>query len=473
MKVLLIHLGLRDGDFNTFGKGLGTSQINHGLCIISAYAKSRGYKNIGLIDLRKLKGWDHFREEVRREEPDVVGISFMSCDFNAAKKATKIIKEVNPKIQIVVGGVHPTVATKEVADNHHIDHVIVGEGEISFVNLLNDIKAGRKTERIIKGVRPNLNELPFDDRELFEYRTSIKFTNFPGIFKGPMVSLVASRGCPFNCTFCAPHARTVFGAKVRYRNVDHVIHEIGELYEKYRFNSLAFYDYSLFLNKDWMHEFCDKFEREGFRAKIWGNCRADLICLHEESIKRLRKVGLRMIAIGMESGSQRMLDFMKKGTTVEQNIKAAEICKKNGIAIRGLFMVGLPTETKDDVRATLDLIRKIKPDVYSFSYFTPMPGTYLYDYCRDHNLSLIKSHDELGNMGPELPKIRGVDYKFLRRAVEEAMGYRFGGKIMGKFMRFAFVQTRKGNLLPLRYFLKYLYVRWILIRTALIGKERV
>jgi radical SAM superfamily enzyme YgiQ (UPF0313 family) len=471
MKILLVHIGLGDAGFGSFGKVALTSRINHGLCIISAYAKSQGYHNITLLDLRNMTGWDHFKENVIRYRPNVCGISFMSCDFNPAVKAANIIKEVSPETRIVVGGVHPTVATKEVASVKDVDHVVVGEGEISFVNLLDDIRAGRKTERIIMGIKPDLNELPFEDREIFDYETSIKFTNFPGFFKPPMVSIVTSRGCPFNCTFCAPHAKTMFGPKVRYRDVAHVIREIEELHDKYRFKSLAFFDYSLFLNKAWMHEFCDKFKQTGIQTQIWANCRADLISSNEEGIRRMSEVGLRMIAIGMESGSQKILDFMKKGTTVQQNIKAAEICKKNGIAVRGLFMLGLPTETKEDVQATLDLIKKVRPDVYSFSYFTPMPGTHLYEYCEKHNLSLIKSHDELADMGPNVPKIKGVDYEYLKGAVEEAMGYRFGGKLAGRIIRFFFVHARSRHLLALRHYLKYSYARWVLIRSRFIREK--
>jgi radical SAM superfamily enzyme YgiQ (UPF0313 family) len=472
MKILLVHIGLGDVGFGNFGKSAPTSRINHGLCSIGAYAKSRGYNDIKLVDLRKLKGWDHFRQNIKGYRFDVCGISFMSCDFNAAKKVVSIVREICPNARIVVGGVHPTVAPEEVMALDDIDHVVVGEGEISFVNLLEDIEAGRKTERIIMGVTPNLDDLPFDDRELFDYQTSIKFTNFPGFFKPPMVTIVASRGCPFNCTFCAPHAKTMFGPKVRYRSVAHVIEEIEQLYDRYKFRSLAFFDYSLFLNKNWMHEFCDKFEKTKIKTQIWANCRADFITSNEEGIKRMSKIGLRMIAIGMESGSQRILDFMKKGTTVKQNIKAAEICKKNGIAVRGLFMLGIPTETREDVAQTLNLIKQIKPDVYSFSYFTPMPGTHLYDYCEKHNLSLIKSHDELADMGPNVPKIKGVDYEFLKGTVEEAMGYRFGGKFVGRFIRYLSVRSRSRHLLTVRHFFKYLYARWVLIRSSLI-KEKI
>jgi len=464
MKISLIFCPLYgEGGFDSFGKTHWTSQIHPGLCSISAYTKSKGYKNIELIDLRKLKGWHHFKKEVKKRNIDVAGLTMMSCDFNNVNKAISIIKEVNKNTIIVVGGVHPTVATKDVALNKDTDHVIVGEGEISFVNLLDDIQNNRESERIIYGIKPDLNASPFEDRELFDYKTATKFVSgFPGIFKPPSVTMIASRGCPYNCTFCAPHAKIMFGKKVRYRSVDSVIEELKFLREKYHFRSLFFWDYSVTLNEEWMLEFAEKYEKNGFRAKISANSRADSICHNEKAIERLSKIGLKMLHIGYESGSQRILDFIRKGITVEQSIKATEICKKYHILVRGLFMLGLPTETKEDAQKTLNLIKKIKPNIYSFSYFTPVPGSYLWDYCKERNLNLMKSYDELADYGPSKPKIKGVDYDYLKSVLEEAFGLKFKSRLIGKIMRFIYTKTKRGKI---RYLFIWLYSKWVNFRS--------
>ncbi len=448
-----------EGGFNSFGKTHWTSQIDPGLCSIGAYAKSKGYESIELIDLRKLKGWDHFKEVIQEKNVDVAGLTMMSCDFNNVNRAASIIKEVNKKTIVVVGGVHPTVATKEVAANKDIDYIVVGEGEISFVNLLNDIQNNKKSERILSGIKPDLNALPFEDRELFDYQTVTKFVSgFPGIFKPPSVTMIASRGCPYDCTFCAPHAKIMFGNKVRYRSVDNVMEELKILREKYHFNSLFFWDYSVTLNEKWLWEFCEKYERNGFKAHISANSRVDAICRNEKAMERLSEIGLRMLHIGYESGSQRVLDFMKKGITVEQSIKATEICKKYHILVRGLFMLGLPTETKEEARETLGLIKKINPNIYSFSYFTPCPGSSLWDYCQERNLNLMKSYDELADYGPSKPKIKGVDYEYLRGIVEEAFSLKFKSRLIGKIMRYVYVKTKRGKI---RYLFIWLYSKWV------------
>lgn len=464
MKVVLIDPGFGPHSFNTFGQSHWSSVIHHGLCSISAYSKSKGFFNIELVDLRKLKGWNHFKEELEKKSPDVVGISMRSCDFNMVMKAVDVIKEINRKIVVVVGGVHPTVAPDEVATNDKIDYIITGEGEISFVKLLQDIEAGRSNGRIIVGVKPDLDELSFDDRELYDYHITLNLVNYPGIMKPPMVTLIASRGCPFDCTFCAPHSKIMFGKKVRFRSVDHVIDELKYLRDRYHFNSLKFYDYSFGLNVDWTEEFCEKYQANGFTAAILAQCRSDLIARNEQLLHRLKAIGLRMVIIGFESGSEKVLSFLRKRETVGDHLKSAELCKKYGILVVGNFMLGTPQETKEDALATLNIVRRIRPTFVSISYFTPVPGSYLYDYCQQHDLSLIKSYDELVTYAPSSPRIRGIDYDFLGHIADQMMGFGLGSQLFGKLAKFLYVKTK--NVLWFRQILVFLWAKWQTLKTS-------
>lgn len=459
MKVVLIDPGFGPHSFNTFGQSHWSSVIHHGLCSISAYSKSKGFSNIELVDLRKLKGWNHFKEELKKKSPDVIGISMRSCDFNMVMKAVDVIKEIDRKTIVVVGGVHPTVAPDEVATNDKIDYIITGEGEISFVNLLQDIEAGRSNGRIIVGVKHDLDELPFDDRELYDYHVTLSLVSYPGVIRPPMVTMIGQRGCPFRCTFCAPHAQIMFGKKMRSRSPDHVIEELKELRHKYDFKSIKFYDYSFTMNSKWVYEFCEKYRQAGFKAEILAQSRADLICGDEALLKTLKETGLKLMLVGFESGSQRILDLLRKGTTVEQNLNASRLLKKYGIMVGGSFMLGCPGETKEDIQTTVDLVKIMRPHFTSVAYFTPCPGSTLYDYCKEHGLSLLESYDELVTYAPGKPKIKGVDYAMLDRATEEIMGTRFGGKLAGKVMKFIYIRTKK--MLRLRQFLVYCYSRWV------------
>ncbi|MFC1576934.1 B12-binding domain-containing radical SAM protein [Candidatus Omnitrophota bacterium] len=455
MKIVLVDPGFGEASFNTFGDSHWSSVIHHGLCSISAYAKGKGFSDIELIDLRRLKDWDNFREEVRKKDPRVMGISMRSCDFNAVMKAVGIIKDLNDEIITVVGGVHPTVAPEEVIPNEKIDHIITGEGEISFADLLKRISRRERSDRVIQGVRPNLDELPFDDRELYDYSTTLRLVSYPGVFRAPMVTMIGSHGCPFNCTFCAPHAKTMFGSKVRFRSPENVIEEMKALRARYAFRSIKFYDYSFGLDAAWVDRFCNLLDANRFKIDILAQSRANLICKNEGLIKRMKSSGLKLMLVGFESGSQKVLDSLKKGTTVEQNIKAAQILKKHKVLVGGSFMLGSPHETREDVDASVRTAKIIRANFISVAYFNPCPGSELYEYCKRNGLSLTESYDELVTYAPLKPRIKGIDYEYLNKATEEIMGDRFGGKVSGKIIKFIYLKTK--GMLKLRHFLVYLY----------------
>jgi radical SAM superfamily enzyme YgiQ (UPF0313 family) len=126
---------------------------------------------------------------------------------------------------------------------------------------------------------------------------------------------------------------------------------------------------------------------------------------------------MKWAMVGFESGSQRILDFLKKGVTVEENIKAAQILKQYGLKIFANYMFGVPTETNDEVKKTVRMIKEINPDCHSPTFFTPYPGSYLYDYVMEKNLSLMNAHAKYDRSPASGEKIKGVDYQFLREVV--------------------------------------------------------
>jgi len=186
---------------------------------------------------------------------------------------------------------------------------------------------------------------------------------------------------------------------------------------KNNFNSLNIYDDTFTTNVNWVMKFCDEYEKK-IKRPFFFTSRANIICQNEDMIKRLREVGGEVIAYGGESGNQRMLNFLRKGTTVEQNIEAARICKKYKYKLLVSFMFGLPTETNDEMLDTLRVIKKINPDFTNLSYFIPLPGTDLYDYCIENDLSLVKKNDYTRGVG--IARIRGVDYRFVNWVYERA-----------------------------------------------------
>ncbi len=414
MKVTLIYPGI---GIKGFGKTKlfpldGELQwIQHGIASIGAYAKREGYE-VDLIDMRTLNSWEHFKNIMTLKSSDVIGISVSYLDYKSALKAFEVIKTINPKIETVAGGIFATLFPQELLKNDNINYVITGEGEITFTNLLDALKKGESFSRISKGITPDLDFLPNIDRELFDYKRELN-CYFAPRHPFPHVTMIAGRGCPYNCSYCQPAERSVFGRHFRMRSVENVIQELRDLRGKYDFKSITWWDDTFTVSPSWIYKFCDAYKKEGFNAEMLANSRADIICKNEEMIKRLSEVGLNWLVIGFESGNQRILDLLRKGTTVEQNYKAAEICKKYKIKILATFMMGLPTETKEEVKDTIRMIRTIKPEQPGPFYFTPIPGTDIYDYCIKNDLLLKDDPFEIQRTGNFIPKIKGVDYKFL------------------------------------------------------------
>jgi len=181
--------------------------------------------------------------------------------------------------------------------------------------------------------------------------------------------------------------------------------------------------------------------------------RADNICRLGNEIAEYKRLGLKAVIVGFESGNQRVLDFIGKGTTVEQNIEAAEILHRFGIKIVGNFMIGLPTETNGEIEDTVLLAKKIKPTIASCSFYAPMPGSDIYDYCLKNDLILEKDYVHLSR-DPRRPKIKGVDYIFATKALYQIVGSRFKNPLIRKIVGYAYKNLQRG---PAREILTQVY----------------
>ena len=426
MRVSLLYPGIAglSGGFNTAGRGMDSGWISHGLILLGASARAAGHE-VDLIDLRALRDWPHFRDELRARRPQVLGITMMSVDYNPAMQAINVVKELAPETVVVVGGPHPTLMTAELEANPKIDYIVTHEGEISFVDLLGRLERGERGARVIRGVPPDLDALPMGDRALFlnEWRKIGYDLGSPEVplagLPSPFVTIITGRGCLYNCSFCMPAEKLIFGKKVRRRSVDHVIGELKLLRAQFGFRSMMVHDDCLTEDPAWVTEFCRRYREEGFDQPWWCQSRADIIVRHEDMVRLMRGVGLAGFFVGFESGSQRVLNFLRKGTKVAHNLAAARICRRYGIKVWANYMLGIPTETAEEIKDTIRMLKQIDPDYYSPSFYTPHPGSDLYDYCLEHDLSLIKSHDSY-RRNPTEAKIRGHDYAFLQWALAES-----------------------------------------------------
>jgi len=434
MRIDLIFPGITFCGFNSFGKphSQDGSFIQHGLASISAYLKSRGH-SVRLIDLRKLKGWDHVEKVLLQSDARVFGISSMSVDYSVSETLAALIKKVKPGAIVIIGGVHPTVASDEVLQNLHFDYVIMKEGEISLDLLLREIEAGNKPDRLIMGEPVDVTTLPWVDRDIFDYEQSEGKNPLLSHMESPFISIVTSRGCPYKCRFCQPAERMVFGNKIKFRQVDDIINELCHLREKYAFKSFLIHDDLFILQPGFINAFVARYRELGFTQKFACQARADIIVNMESSIKLLAEVGMECLMIGFESGSQRILDFIDKGVTLEQSRKAVEICRKYNVRIYGNFMFGLPTETKADMDATVDFIRWMKPDYISPSVFTPYPGSYLYDYCKERDQILPISRERYRRNPLTGAKVKGVNTWLVNYQIFRCAPVAFSYRLVARF----------------------------------------
>jgi radical SAM superfamily enzyme YgiQ (UPF0313 family) len=426
LKTTLIYPGIAGRGWNSLQQGMDAGWISHGLASLSAAAKAHGFE-VDLIDLRALTGWDHFRQVLAQRDPDVVGVTMMSVDYNPARQALAIVKEVKPEALTIIGGAHVTIALQDSLRIPHVDYLVLHEGEVTFPKLLRAIESGAPPqERVLRGEVPDLDAIPFSDRDLFleEWKTWGYDLDSPEVpfvpeLPAPFVTIIAGRGCLYNCSFCKPGEDYLFGKRTRRRSVDNVLAELRSLVERYGIASFMFHDDCLTEDRAWVTEFTEKYVAEGFTMPFFCQTRADIVVRHEDMVARMARAGLRGYFVGFESGSDRVLDFIRKGTTVEDNLGAARVCRKYGIAIWANYMMGLPTETKEEVLETVRMMKRIDPDYYSPAFFTPHPGTDLYDFVVEHDLSRITDYDSY-RRNPTEPKIRGQDYAFLKRAMADS-----------------------------------------------------
>ena len=406
-KVTLVYPGIAVIGFDSLGgQQHDTISVNLGLAYIGSYIKKHSKHSVNLIDLRDVKSWNEYEKQLKERSPDIVGIYCNTVNVGNSLKCAEIAKKHG--FTVVMGGPHATLAPQSLLDSGSVDCVVVGEGEKSFLAILDDMDAGKTPQKIVQGKKVNdLDDLPFPDRDLYNMK---RILGGAGIFPYPSryVGIVASRGCYYNCAFCQPLEKKIFGNKVRTRSVANIVAEVKDVIQRYDANFIMFECDTLTTQKPWAMELCREMKPLGV---TWGaQSRADT--LDDELAAAMREAGCVVLFIGFESGSPRILDFLRKGIDPADSVKAAQICRRNRILIFANYMLGIPTETEDDLKLTYDLLRIMKPELHSPAYFSPIPGSDLFDYCDAQGL-IKTSHYEDFIRNPTLEKVKGIDYKLL------------------------------------------------------------
>jgi len=325
--------------------------------------------------------WKETENIIRSFKPDVIGISSMSTKIGSVKNIVEISKRIFPHIPVVLGGAHPSVLYKSALQQTKADFVVIGEGENTFADLINEFQNGGSNFDKIEGLAfqtsngkiirtsprsliADLDSLPFPDREsLYKLET----------YRPDDLSMImTSRGCPYNCTFCS----SIWERRVRSRSISNIIQEIEYLIDRFNTKNIYFKDDTFTINKKRVLEFCEAIKQKNIQVN-W-ECLTRIELTDEKLILKMQEAGMVYLKIGIETGSQRLLKATNKNITIDQIKKGADILNKIGQKWSAFFMIGYPDETEEEIYMTWKLIEEINPTYISMSIMVPYPGCEYY-----------------------------------------------------------------------------------------------
>ena len=378
-KVLLI----RPDQINTKFclKRLGIRHMPMGLLYLGAILKKIGV-DVKICD--EIVG-DSPEDSIKQYKPDFVGITIASPILYRATEIGETVKKYGCKY--IIGGPHATIRPRECFEKTKCDFVILGEAEDSIREFftsydLKDIRGlayKENGEVKINPIRPkqeNLDVIPFPAVDLInpkKYRGDTEMGFYVGKSENSM-RIFSTRGCKFECNFCARHI--VFGRRVRYRSIDNVMAEIIENSAKLNAKKLIFMDDTFTENPERVSKICEELIKLD-KDYIW-SCfsRVDLT---EDLVKLMHRAGCRLIGYGVETCSQKVLDMAKKNIEVEDIIRCFHLTRKLGIKTKAFIMVGLPGEDEIEFEKSLRIVKTLKADYVVVSVFTPLPGSEVFN----------------------------------------------------------------------------------------------
>jgi anaerobic magnesium-protoporphyrin IX monomethyl ester cyclase len=376
-------------------------RAGHEVEILDAFMMGSSFQKIGDTLLVGMP-YEKIKEEIRRRKPSIVGIANpFTCQAEHAIKVGNIVKEVDPSILTVVGGPHVTVVPVEFLEEaKNIDIAVIGEGECTMLDVVKIFQGTKKIDDVqgiayrkdgkIKqnAVRPfikDLDALPYPayhlvDMEQYLSPKKIEYRSF----KDRAISMITSRGCPFNCNFCSVHLH--MGKMFRAHSVDYVMKHIEYVISKFGVKTIFFEDDNLTFDMERFEAICDKIIERGIRFN-WetpNGIRADYLTLN--LLKKMKKSGCQSVFFGIESGDQCVLDnIIGKSLNLKKVVNVAKMCKDIGLRTAAFYIIGFPGEKKENMLKTVELALRLKRDYdvgMLLHFATPSLGTRLYEECQ-------------------------------------------------------------------------------------------
>lgn len=368
------------------------------ISLLKAFVNQKTQHHAKIIDLTfHKKNWQKYIFDMILDfDVDLIGISCLSFNYYQAIEIAKFLKS-KFDLPIIFGGIHVILMPEEVIQNECVDMVCIGEGEYVLKDLLDNVLTCDSVEgiwykdngKVIKNNKreliQDLDSLPFPDWEDYDLKKYFKIN-------GNHIGITCSRGCPYQCTFCASHAieRVTVGKWTRFRSVDNVLHEINYMIEKYSSKGLKyfkFHDSTFNANESFVFEFCEKYTNLGLNKKfLWtSGIRANLVT--ENMIRVMSNAGCYQILIGVESIDDYIRNIVyKKNISKKQIYDTIKWVKKYGIQLNIAIIIGSPYDTKEIMEENLKFAKSVNAEVQMWPVLMPLPGTEIKELCKKEGL---------------------------------------------------------------------------------------
>ena len=358
-------------------------------------------------------------------QPKHIGITATSHTIATALAMAIACKNALPTCAVTLGGVHPTVIPEETLTCDAVDFVARGEGEFSYLELV----TGQKIE-VIEGLSykrdgiqfhnpprariADLDQLPFPAFHLMPVH---KYHPTLGTYRQlPAMGVIGSRGCPFNCTYCASPA--FWGRQVKFRSAGNILEEIAVLVKDFGIREIQLLDDTFTVAKNRFTEFCELLLKADFRVTWSCNSRVDSV--DAEMLKLMKAAGCHSISYGIETANEEMLERIKKRISLDQARTAIALTKKLGITCRASFMFGNPGETKETMQNSVQFALETMPDFVVFNIIRPYPGTEVYDWAKGIG-NLMREKWYMSPDSGELMRLPNLSREDLVKAQRQAM----------------------------------------------------
>lgn len=386
-----------------------------GLACLSAFLRRNNFE-VSVIDAYAHGlSVDETAKGILEKKPNVVGFSCVTQVMPFVYEIAKRLKLYDKNIIIICGGIHPTLMADDTLSHEAVDIVVRGEGELTLLELLSEIQkkdvnlrycnledilgiSSKRNERLIH--TPNrsniedLDSLPLPSWEFFP----LEAYSYPPhwTINPPVYPVMATRGCPFRCTFCS---LKVMGKKQRYRSTDSILREIRYLISKFGARQLMFMDATFPMKREWVIDLCNKMiDAELNKEIVWG-CEMKVDRLDLAILTKMKSAGCQRVFFGIESGVQQLLNNVKKDFTLEDVRRGIALCKKAKLETIGFFMLGLPGETKELSLRTIAFAKELDLDFAKFNLTVPYPGTELYKELIKQGKFKTKDWDKFTSFG--------------------------------------------------------------------------